>query len=110
MSTEDIIETFEKHEKFLSKKFKSFSKTPDFRIDIPKNEFDYLLILDGLVSQDQQTKMYKKLRAEYCKSNTDVDITTIVSASIWAFFSFKLQQLILIVLIASSMKIFCGKS
>lgn len=51
MSNTDIIDTFEEHEKFLTKKFRSYSKVPDFRINLPKNEFDYLLILDGLVVQ-----------------------------------------------------------
>lgn len=96
MPEAEIIETFGEHERLLTKKFKSFAKIPDFRINMAKNEFDYLLILDGLVSPEQQREMYQKLRATFCKSNTDSDITSDVSTSFVLRFAYVHLQIRLI--------------
>lgn len=73
------METFAEHEDFLRKKFKSYSKTPDRHINPPPSEFDYLLILDELILPEQQQHMYRKLRAKFCKQNTESHITSDVS-------------------------------
>lgn len=81
MRDDEIMETFPEFETELRKKFRNYASVPDQKIEPTKHECDYLLILDGLVVSDQQTKMYQKLREVFCKSDPPDSITSRVKCN-----------------------------
>lgn len=111
MSNTELINTYEEHEKKLTKIWINNAKTQDHMVN-RESDLDYLLILDGLVEPDQQWKMYQKLRKNFCKSNTEEDISTNVSRN-FAKFCFNRIELEIIhfflIIFICSMRIYFGK-
>lgn len=68
MDIEEIVETFAEHKAALDKFYRSNQKTPDHKW---QPEQDYLVILNGLLREHQQTKMYLKIKAEYAKDSVN---------------------------------------
>lgn len=62
MNIEEIVETFAEHKAALVKFLRSNQKTHDHRYEPGHN---YLTILDTLLDQTQQQKMYLKIKAEF---------------------------------------------
>lgn len=61
MHYKELCETFAQHKSKLTKIFQSNCTTPDHQFNPPVG-YDFLLILDGLVTPEQQLKMYKEVR------------------------------------------------
>lgn len=76
MKVDHIINTFPKHQAALRAIFQKHSKIPDCRFHPTYDECPFLLILDGLLNQAQQTEMYQKIRSEFCDPDTTDDITS----------------------------------
>lgn len=69
MSEAEIVDTLKDYESILRKMFNKYAKIPDKKAEPSKAECDYLLILDGLLESEQQTKMYVTLREKFCDSD-----------------------------------------
>lgn len=52
-------------------------KISDKNINPKPNDFDYLMILDSLVTQDQQGVMWRKAKAEICKEDSTAVASTV---------------------------------
>lgn len=61
MHYKELCETFAQHKSKLTEIFQSNCTTPDHQFNPPIG-YDFLLILDGLVTPEQQLKMYKEVR------------------------------------------------
>lgn len=73
MTIEDINKTFPKHKAALKGVFRNNLKVPDYRFETTQH---CLLLLDELVSQSQQQKMYLRIRSEFANPDTADHITT----------------------------------
>lgn len=79
MTDDRITNTFIEHKDFLQNIFQQHAAGPDRLIDPSRNECDFLLILNELVTPDQQGAMYRKVRSEFCKTEPENAITSNVS-------------------------------
>lgn len=68
MEVEDIIKTFAEHKAALDKFYRSNQKVPDHRW---QPEHDYLVILNGLLRETQQQKMYLKIKSVFAKESAN---------------------------------------
>lgn len=62
MDIEEIVKTFAEHKPALLKLYRSNQKTLDHRYE---PVYNYLTILDTLLDQNQQQKMYLKIKNEF---------------------------------------------
>lgn len=73
----EIVNTFKRFRPVLSDIYKRNLKISDKNINPKPNEFDYLMILDALVTQEQQGAMWRKAKAEICKEDSAAVASTV---------------------------------
>lgn len=83
MNLREINDTFISHEEFLKQVFQKHVMKPDHKIALA-NENDYLLIA-GLMTNEQVSGMYVKLRDEI-EGNRKEALTSIVSKKYYVLF------------------------
>lgn len=78
MTVDDIIETFPRFESKLKRVFQKNLNVPDHRWEPKPDQCDYLVVLNQLLNDTQQTQMYLKLASEFAKESAE-HITSSVS-------------------------------
>lgn len=107
MDIEKVVDTYAEHKAALDKFYRINQKTPDHRW---QPEEDYLVILNGLLSESQQQKMYLKIKAEYAKESLN-NVTSNVRLTLTFPNSLPLicSERIELFLLNFSMKIYFGR-
>ncbi|XP_031620826.1 uncharacterized protein CG4951-like [Contarinia nasturtii] len=76
MTFDEITDTLPQNEKLLRNRVRECVSTPDYLIKKKAADYwDYLLLLDGLITSDQQTYMYTQLRQMFFKDEPDATST-----------------------------------
>lgn len=77
MPNNEIVSTFKHFQSVLSGIYNRNLKISDKKINPKSNEFDYLMILDSLVTQEQQCVMWRKIKTEICKEDSAAGASTV---------------------------------